>query len=223
MSPCEDRHIVVKFFGKVSGSVTAVVKEYFQQWWLACLALGFVLLLLAPIVSHWVPFYYSSSMCVNSVLINYGLNAEMHNTVFKIVLVEIILAENVRDTWQSSVPPWEKKLCSLIGSVPWKRLVATKKCNIINSLPCDISLSDPNFYSEAVTSLECDRGGGFQLAVEGSTGKVLRYALHSSYPIRVKHHRYGGPILDINWHRTLNSAKPKLFTIDNNVVRIWDT
>ncbi|KAG6626775.1 hypothetical protein CIPAW_15G075300 [Carya illinoinensis] len=74
----------------------------------------------------------------------------MHDTVFKIVLVEIILAENFRDTWQSSLPPWEKKLCSLIGSVPWKRLVETKKCNIINSLPCDISLPDPNIYSEEV-------------------------------------------------------------------------
>ncbi|THG16556.1 hypothetical protein TEA_028771 [Camellia sinensis var. sinensis] len=34
----------------------------FQRWRLFCLAFGFVLLLLAPVVSSWVPFYYSSSM-----------------------------------------------------------------------------------------------------------------------------------------------------------------
>lgn len=41
----------------------------FQQWRLACLALGFVLLLLAPIVSNWVPFYYSSSMLIGIFLV----------------------------------------------------------------------------------------------------------------------------------------------------------
>lgn len=41
----------------------------FQQWRLACLALGFVLLLLAPIVNNWVPFYYSSSMLIGVFLV----------------------------------------------------------------------------------------------------------------------------------------------------------
>ncbi|KAF5474194.1 hypothetical protein F2P56_006113, partial [Juglans regia] len=81
------------------------------------------------------------------------------------------------DTWQSSVPPWEKKFCTLIGSVPWRKLLETKKCmylydNVvqwndsagaeafhnakfrfwaeINGLPCDISLPDPDMYIEEV-------------------------------------------------------------------------
>ncbi|KAF5475756.1 hypothetical protein F2P56_007531 [Juglans regia] len=147
MSPYEDRYIDVKFFGEVSGSVTVAVEEDFQQWRLACLALGFVLLLLAPIVSNWVPFYYSSSMLigvflviiiilfqgmkllptgrknvlyltmygsvlgagsflihhlsmfVNSVLITFGLNEEMHNPVFIFVLVGIILAGAALGYW----------------------------------------------------------------------------------------------------------------------------
>ncbi|XP_018848422.2 nucleolar protein 10 [Juglans regia] len=75
---------------------------------------------------------------------------------------------------------------------------------------------------QEVTSLEFDGDGGFQLAVGSSTGKVLIYDLRSSYPIRVKDHMYGSPILDIKWHRTLNSEQPKLITTDNHVVRIWD-
>lgn len=75
---------------------------------------------------------------------------------------------------------------------------------------------------QEVTSLEFDRDGGFQLAVGSSTGKVLIYDLRSSYPIRVKDHMYGSPILDIKWHRTLNSEQPQLITTDSHVVRIWD-
>lgn len=40
-----------------------------QKWRLVCLALGFFLLLLAPIVSSWVPFYYSSSMAIGVFLV----------------------------------------------------------------------------------------------------------------------------------------------------------
>ncbi|GMY19372.1 nucleolar protein 10 [Fagus crenata] len=77
-------------------------------------------------------------------------------------------------------------------------------------------------FDQEVTSLEFDGDGGFQLAVGSSTGKVLIYDLRSSYPIRVKDHMYGSPILDIKWHRTLNSEQPKLITSDKHVVRIWD-
>ncbi|THG16569.1 hypothetical protein TEA_028784 [Camellia sinensis var. sinensis] len=41
----------------------------FQRWRLFCLAFGFVLLLLAPVVSSWVPFYYSGSMAVGVFLV----------------------------------------------------------------------------------------------------------------------------------------------------------
>jgi len=81
------------------------------------------------------------------------------------------------DTWQLSVPPWEKKFCTLIGSVPWRKLLETKKCmylydNVvqwndsageeafhnaknrfwaeINGLPCDILLPDPDTYIDEV-------------------------------------------------------------------------
>ncbi|XP_044471129.1 uncharacterized protein LOC123200081 [Mangifera indica] len=69
MSPYEERYIDVKFVGGVSGSVSVAVEEDFQRWRLLCLAVGFVLLLLAPVVSHWVPFYYSSSMAIGVFLV----------------------------------------------------------------------------------------------------------------------------------------------------------
>lgn len=34
--------------------------------------------------------------------------------------------------------------------------------------------------------------------------------------------RYGSPILNIKWHQTLNSERPKLITSDKHIVRIWD-
>ncbi|XVF30737.1 hypothetical protein REPUB_Repub16aG0084300 [Reevesia pubescens] len=69
MSPYGERYIDVKFIGDVSGSVTIAVEEDFQQWRLVFLALGFVFLLLAPFVSNWVPFYYSSSMAIGVFLV----------------------------------------------------------------------------------------------------------------------------------------------------------
>lgn len=74
---------------------------------------------------------------------------------------------------------------------------------------------------EEVTALEFE-DGGFLMAVGSSAGKVLIYDLRSSRPIRVKDHMYGSPILDIKWHQTLNSDRPKLITTDNHIVRIWD-
>lgn len=40
-----------------------------QRWRLICLGLGFLMLLLAPVVSSWVPFYYSSSMAIGILLV----------------------------------------------------------------------------------------------------------------------------------------------------------
>ncbi|XP_056162338.1 uncharacterized protein LOC130136204 [Syzygium oleosum] len=73
-----------------------------------------------------------------------------------------------------------------------------------------------------VTAVEFDGDGGFLMAVGSSAGKVMIYDLRSSLPIRVKDHMYGSAILDIKWHRTLNSENPKLISTDNHVVRIWD-
>ncbi|XP_077248557.1 embryo sac development arrest 7 [Tasmannia lanceolata] len=75
---------------------------------------------------------------------------------------------------------------------------------------------------QEVTALRFDDAGGFLMAAGSSAGKVSIYDLRSSYPIRVKDHMYGSPILDIKWHQTLNSARPKLITADNHIVRIWD-
>ncbi|KAL3629768.1 hypothetical protein CASFOL_026990 [Castilleja foliolosa] len=69
VSPYEDRYIDVKFLENLSGSVNVSIKLEFHKWRLLCLAIGFVLLLLAPIVSSWVPFYYSSSMAIGVCLV----------------------------------------------------------------------------------------------------------------------------------------------------------
>ncbi|GAB4857238.1 hypothetical protein Ancab_015145 [Ancistrocladus abbreviatus] len=147
MSPYDDKYIDVKFVGDVSGSVTVSIEEDFQHWRLICLVVGFILLLVAPIVSSWVPFYYSSSMAigvllvviillfqgmkllptgrknvfyltvygsilgagsfllhhfsmlVNSILINFGLNEEMHNPVSVFVVVGIVIAGAALGYW----------------------------------------------------------------------------------------------------------------------------
>ncbi|WCJ43569.1 hypothetical protein M5689_024301 [Euphorbia peplus] len=147
MSPYDERYIDVKFLGNLPGSVKVSVKEEMQQWRFVCLAVGFILLLLAPIVSHWVPFYYSTSMAigifllviillfqgmkllptgrknffylslygsvlgagtyilhhismlVNSILINFGLSEDMHNPVYVLVIVGIVLAGAALGYW----------------------------------------------------------------------------------------------------------------------------
>ncbi|KAA0041793.1 putative transmembrane protein [Cucumis melo var. makuwa] len=71
MSPYEVRYVDVKVIDAtpLSGPVTIAIEEDFQEWRLLCLALGFMLLLLAPVVSSWVPFYYSSSMAIGIFLV----------------------------------------------------------------------------------------------------------------------------------------------------------
>ncbi|KAL1553877.1 hypothetical protein AAHA92_14498 [Salvia divinorum] len=148
ISPYEDGFIDVKFVDNLFGSVTVSTKLEFHSWRLICLAIGFALLLLAPIVSSWVPFYYSSSMAigvclvviiilfqgmkllptgrksalysticglavigagsfllnrlsvfVNSVLVNFGINQEMHNPVLVFLLVGVVLAGAAFGYW----------------------------------------------------------------------------------------------------------------------------
>lgn len=115
MSPYDDRYIDVKFIGEVSGYVTITIVEGmpsplclllfwnclldidlhfcgvyadFQRWRLVCLAFGFVLLLLAPIVSNWVPFYYSSSMAIGVFLVIIILLFQVLNFHFGIFLYQ---------------------------------------------------------------------------------------------------------------------------------------
>ncbi|CAI8613657.1 unnamed protein product [Vicia faba] len=69
MSPYETRYVDVRIHGELPGSVTIALEEGFQQWRLISLAVGLILLLLAPIISSWVPFYYSSSMAIGIFLV----------------------------------------------------------------------------------------------------------------------------------------------------------
>lgn len=64
MSPYEQTFVDVKFGDGVSGSVTVAIDEVQQKWRYILLAAGFVLLFLAPFMSEWVPFYYTSSMAI---------------------------------------------------------------------------------------------------------------------------------------------------------------
>ncbi|KAK4743340.1 hypothetical protein SAY87_001341 [Trapa incisa] len=79
--------------------------------------------------------------------------------------------------WQRSVPSWEKKFCTSVGSIPWGKLLEAKRYmhmydNVvrwndsageeafynakkrfyaeINGLPCDISIPDPDKYIDEV-------------------------------------------------------------------------
>ncbi|CAA7391883.1 unnamed protein product [Spirodela intermedia] len=75
---------------------------------------------------------------------------------------------------------------------------------------------------EEVTALQFNDDSGFCLAVGSSAGKVLIYDLRSSYPIREKDHKNDSAIVNIKWHQTLNSVKPKLISADCHIVNIWD-
>ncbi|XP_028776362.1 uncharacterized protein LOC114733126 isoform X2 [Neltuma alba] len=82
-----------------------------------------------------------------------------------------------RDFQQDGIPLWEKKFCTLVGLVPWQKVVDTKNfvschSNVlnwndsaaeeafqnakkqywaeINSLPCDISLPDSDTYIDQI-------------------------------------------------------------------------
>ncbi|KAJ6304195.1 hypothetical protein OIU77_017963 [Salix suchowensis] len=80
-------------------------------------------------------------------------------------------------SWQPTVPSWEKRFCYSVGSIPWRKLLETKKImylyeNVvqwndsageeafhnaksrfwaeINGLPCNISLPDPDIYIDQI-------------------------------------------------------------------------
>ncbi|CAH8364316.1 unnamed protein product [Eruca vesicaria subsp. sativa] len=69
MSPYDTQFIDVKFTGERSGLVNISVTEDFQQWRILCLVAGLVVILAAPVVSSWLPFYYTSSMAVGVFLV----------------------------------------------------------------------------------------------------------------------------------------------------------
>ncbi|KAE9621669.1 hypothetical protein Lalb_Chr01g0017211 [Lupinus albus] len=66
------------------------------------------------------------------------------------------------DNCHSTVPSWEKKFCSSVGAVPWRKLLESQKYmylheNVaeINGLPCNILLPDPNIYVDDVDWNSC--------------------------------------------------------------------
>ncbi|KAJ4770455.1 transmembrane protein (DUF2215) [Rhynchospora pubera] len=69
ISPYEKRYIDVRVKDQISTSFSLSIQEEFQQWRLVCLGIGFMLLILAPVVSDWAPFYYSSSMALGILLV----------------------------------------------------------------------------------------------------------------------------------------------------------
>lgn len=83
-------------------------------------------------------------------------------------------------------------------------------------------VASPGDSEQEVTAIRFDQTEGLHVAVGTSSGQVVIYDLRSSRPLRVKDHMYGSPILDIKWHETLNSTRPKMITADNRVVRVWD-
>lgn len=79
--------------------------------------------------------------------------------------------------WQSNVPSWEKQFCTLVGSIPWQKVMVAKRymnCHddvvkwndsaseeafnnakkrfwaAINGLPCDIPVPDPDMYIDEI-------------------------------------------------------------------------
>ncbi|XP_031480672.1 uncharacterized protein LOC116250853 [Nymphaea colorata] len=68
-SPYREMYIDVKFMDGLTGFITISLEEVVQQWRLLFLGLGLVILLLAPVASQWVPFYYSTSMFLGVLLV----------------------------------------------------------------------------------------------------------------------------------------------------------
>lgn len=69
MSPYETKFVDIRIIDSFSVSVTISVDEEFRLWRFGFLASGLVMLFLAPIVSEWVPFYYSSAMALGIILV----------------------------------------------------------------------------------------------------------------------------------------------------------
>jgi len=69
MSPFETKFIDIRMLGTLSDSLTISVEEEFLLYRLVFLGLGMVMLMLAPVVSKSVPFYYSSAMAFGVILV----------------------------------------------------------------------------------------------------------------------------------------------------------
>ncbi|PHT68725.1 hypothetical protein T459_28212 [Capsicum annuum] len=78
----EDRILDVEIVGGVSGSITVTIEEDLQRWHLLFLAFGIMLLVMAPIVSSWVLFYYNSLMAIRVCFVIIVLLFQLNNLVY---------------------------------------------------------------------------------------------------------------------------------------------
>lgn len=69
VSPFETKFIDIRMPGTLFDSLTISVEEEFLQYRLVFLGLGLMMLMLAPVVSKSVPFYYSSAMAFGVILV----------------------------------------------------------------------------------------------------------------------------------------------------------
>ncbi|KAL2320505.1 hypothetical protein Fmac_029474 [Flemingia macrophylla] len=120
MSPYETRYVDVRITGEISGTITVALEEDFQQWRLICLAVGLILLLLAPIGMKLMPtgrknilyltiygsvvgagsfLLHQLSSLFNSIFQSLGMSEEMHNPVAVFVILGIILAGAALGYW----------------------------------------------------------------------------------------------------------------------------
>ncbi|KAG5049286.1 hypothetical protein JHK85_010389 [Glycine max] len=92
-------------------------------------------------------------------------------------VAKVLPPSKISEYWQDGIPLWEKKYCTIVGLVPWQKIVDSKMfvychSNVfdwndsaaeealqnaknhywakINSLPCDISLPDPDTYNDQI-------------------------------------------------------------------------
>eukprot|EP01083_Nonionella_stella_P224148 798142_1 len=69
-----------------------------------------------------------------------------------------------------------------------------------------------------VTALQFHPTSGLSLSVGTSTCHVLTYDIRSASPVSVADHRYGLPIVDLQFH----TAAGKLVSADRKIIKLWE-
>ncbi|CAA7047276.1 unnamed protein product [Microthlaspi erraticum] len=134
MSPYDKQYVDVKFSGDSSVSVTISVAEDFQRWRIVCLVAGLVVILAAPVVSSWLPFYYTSSMAVG---------------VFLVVLIIIFQAMRILPTGRKNF-----MYLALYGSVVGLgSFILHQFSTMVNMILVNLGLSDDMYNPVAILLL----------------------------------------------------------------------
>eukprot|EP00850_Spirogloea_muscicola_P014821 SM000109S14135 [mRNA] locus=s109:19278:23306:- [translate_table: standard] len=85
-----------------------------------------------------------------------------------------------------------------------------------------ISATGPGAAPQEVTALRFEDVESMQLAVGTDAGMVMVYDLRSSVPLQTKDHMYGRPIVDIKWHKGVNSLSRHIISADSKILKIWN-